>query len=198
MSYTPGLTPIQHLAVKYIAGGWSTTRVSQELKLSPNIIKKWRSADPVFMAALQTAIAHHSELVEAMLMQGEAAAAKVLIDALSADNKLGPNWNVRVQAAVTLLDRAGQRGRAIERQQVAVATMKGGVPDVEDALRRALRDPGVRQWLKEAGATASLAAMEDGDIVVIESNDPITGVSTPLLGPVETLDAYGDPSSEVA
>lgn len=156
----PLLSPIQTLAVRYIAGGWSNHRTADELKIPVRAIEKWRKKDEEFRAALENAVANHVELVEAMLLEGEARAASTLVEALKAVDKLGqPRWSTRVDAAITLLDRAGARGRAVERQQVAVASVKSPV-EVEGALRKALRDPGVREWLRETGALAAFNVEE--------------------------------------
>lgn len=160
------LTPIQRLAVKYAAAGWGDRRIADELKISIGQVAKWRKNDPSFRAALQVASLHHTDLVEATLAEGEREAALTLIAALSSETHQGkPHWTVRIQAAQSLLDRAGTRGKAIERQQIAqgvVTThLKGGtLPQggVEEALRNALRDPGVRAWLKAEGKTELLTA----------------------------------------
>lgn len=151
------LSPVQRTAIKHLAAGWSDERVAGELKVAKNVIKKWRTVDPEFMRELQAASIRHADLVEAMLIEGERKAAETLIQALSAESRGGPNWSVRLNAALSLLDRAGQRGRAVERQQIAQVVARAQ-PDVEDALRRALRDPGVRTWLKsqEEGLKALL------------------------------------------
>lgn len=129
------------------------------------MVAKWRKTDPLFRKALEVASLDHAQLVEAALAEGERAAAETLIEALGAETPQGkPHWTVRVQAAQSLLDRAGARGKAIERQQIAqagVVTHLKGISasgNVEEALRNALRDPGVRAWLKSEGKMELLSA----------------------------------------
>lgn len=183
------VSPIQHIAIKYLASGWTAGRVAEELKLTIATIKAWKN-QLEFREALQKAIVVHVDLVEAMLVAGEAAAAETLLDALKATNTQGKaNWTVRVQAAITLLDRAGMRGRAIERSAVAVGGMKvgamgtgGGGVQVEESLRKALRDPGVRAWLKETGAMGQLSAgdlLSDEVVVEVETDGLEETVSAP-------------------
>lgn len=171
------LSPVQLLAIKYLAAGWSEARISQELKIGKTMIKKWRAYDHEFQKELESASANHAELLGALLIKGEREAAETLMEALKAESVSGrPNWNARISAALSLLDRAGQRGKAIERQQVA-AVVARAEPDVSDALRRALRDPGVRSWLKEAGSvpalTSGVSASEDVELEVdLAPSDP--------------------------
>ena len=177
------LSAMQHLAVKYLAGGWTGTKVSEELKVPLHVLKQWKQL-PEFQEALAKGIAHHAEMVEAVLLEGEAQAAETLIAALKAEGRFGPNWNARISAAITLLDRAGQRGRAVEKQLALNANVHSsarvGDGNVEDALRKALRDPGVRAWLKQSGALESLiVGAEDVEAEVISSEAP--DVSAPLM-----------------
>ena len=174
------LSPIQRVAVRHLAAGWSDERVSQELKVAKGQITKWRKLDPEFKKALEEATLDHVTLVEAMLVDGERQAAETLIQALRAESRGGPNWTVRLNAALSLLDRAGQRGRAVEKQQIAQVVARAQ-PEVEDALRRALRDPGVRSWLK--GQEKGLAdPLPSGEVVSLEVDlDPENPDSVPLL-----------------
>lgn len=152
------LTPIQHLAVKYLAGGWSLNKTAAALKVSPYVIEKWKTHDPEFVQAVERGAHNHAEMLEAMLLEGEAQAAQTLIEALGAERNGQPNWNARITAAVSLLDRAGSRGRAVEKQLAvqASARVEGVHGDQEAALRKALKDPGVRAWLKQSGQVESL------------------------------------------
>lgn len=160
------LSPVQRIAIKYLAAGQSCAQVGVALKLPPNNVRRWRDVDPEFGTELKAAILHHGELVEAMLIEGERKAAETLINALGAESSPGrPNWTARVTAAVNLLDRAGGRGKAVDRQQVAVATVKS--PEAtEDMLRKALRDPGVRAWLTTTGAVQMMLPSAEVEVEV--------------------------------
>ena len=176
------LSPIQHLAVKYLSAGWPVTRTAAELRLPPWTVTKWKQ-DPEFQEALTKGVLQHSELVEAMLLEGESRAAETLIQALAAAKNGVPQWTVRVQAAITLLDRAGQRGKAIERQAVAQVNPGGslmGGDQLEEGLRKALRDPGVRAWLKSTGGVEALAQAADAEPIleVLPPQGMISSVSS--------------------
>ena len=100
--------------------------------------------------AIASKVEEHATLVRMMLEEGEKIAANTLVSALHAENEDGKSWDVRVKAANSLLDRAGRRGAVAEK--VAEKQPKGQMRwegDSQEAVRRALRDPAVRQWLKE-------------------------------------------------
>lgn len=173
----PPLSPIQHLAIRYLAGGWSMVKTAEELKLPPGEVRKWTKL-PHFASALQAATIEHAELLTAMLLHGEREAAQTLIDALKAETKGGaPAWTTRITAAMNLLDRSGKRGKAIDRQQVASVTTEVKAPEeIQHALRAALRDPGVRAWLKESGGLPALISGAE------------TADTEPLSAPVLVVD----------
>lgn len=144
------LSPAQHLAIRYLAGGSTPGEVAEKLRMSPATITGWRQL-PLFKKELSVAVAEHSDLVTAVLLHGERKAAETLIGALHAETPQGkPHWLVRVDAAKSLLDRSGKRGKAIDRQQVAVADVTNG--DMGKEIVAALRDPGVRAWLAKEPA----------------------------------------------
>lgn len=174
------LSPIQKTAIRYLASGWGNERVGKELKVSAGQVKKWKATDPEFQRELELATIHHADMVEAMLIEGERKAAETLIEALKAESRGGPNWTVRLNAALSLLDRAGQRGRAVEKQQIAQVVARAQ-PDVEESLRRALRDPGVRSWLKASGKEVEKLLPSAETIVAIEADlNPSDPLSAPL------------------
>lgn len=188
-----GLTPIQHVAVRYLAGGWPMGKIAEELKIPRSIIKRWKEDDPTFREAYAQQVVSHTEMVETILLEGERRAAAALVEALDATTRDGkPAWQTRVMAATTLLDRAGNRGKAVEKQQVASVTahVSANTPGVEDALKKALRDPGVRMWLKESGAVVGLigAAPEEVDAEVIEIHDGFDTAGTPITNPIDSLE----------
>lgn len=172
------LSPIQHLAIRHLAAGTSVVQTAIALKLGKTHIKKWMELDE-FKSELTKAAADHVAVVEAMLIVGEREAAQTLMDALKAESRGAPNWTVRLNAALSLLDRAGQRGRAVEKQQIAQVVARA-TPDVEAALQRALRDPGVRNWLKDSGTLALLPSGEE--VTTIEADlQPDNPENEPLV-----------------
>lgn len=185
--YVQGLTPIQHVAVRYLAAGWSPEKVAEAMKLPTGVVRKWQKNDPKFVMAYQQAVVHQADLVEALLLVGEREAARTLIEALEAKRGDQPNWPVRVQAAMSLMDRAGERGRATEKQQVAQVTAHVQAnAGSEEALRRALRDPGVRTWLKDSG-----------QLQLIEANATISPISAPTPSePAVEINFYTEPPDQ--
>ena len=165
--FVNGLSPVQHVAIRYLAAGWSVEKVADEMKLPKAVVQRWLKSNFTFKAAYQQAVVAHTEIVEALLLVGEREAAATLIEALKANKSdKSPNWTVRVQAAMSLMDRAGERGRATEKQQVAQVTAHVKADgNAENALRKALRDPGVRAWLKETGQMPAVEA----EVLAIEA-----------------------------
>lgn len=140
------LSPTQLLAVQYLAGGESPAAVAARLRIKRGELKKWELTGE-FARALAEAVIEHQALVSAALLEGEKRAAEVLVAALSAETKDGrPYWPIRMGAAVELLDRAGERGKAVEKQMVSAHVVQG---NVGDAVAQALKDPGVRAWLDD-------------------------------------------------
>jgi hypothetical protein len=100
-------------------------------------------------------------------LEGEKQAAETLMQALGAESKSGaPLWKQRIDAAVSLLDRAGQRGKAIERQQIQAESTVTTTSEADrvSALKAALRDPGVRAWI-EANNMMALPPMAEVEVV---------------------------------
>lgn len=183
------ISPIQRLAITHLAAGWSDERVAAELKIAKGQVAKWRRIDAGFKSELEKATLNHAASVEALLIAGEREAAETLLLALKAESRGAPNWTVRLNAALSLLDRAGQRGRAIEKQQIAQVVARAQ-PDVEDALRRALRDPGVRSWLKGKEGGLMNLLTSGAETITIEAD---LAPGDPISAPITLL-----PKTEVA
>jgi hypothetical protein len=148
------LTPIQRLVAQRLGAGQTLVDVAEAMRLPYATVRKW-SKDEAVAQAIEEATIEHTQLVEAMLLAGERAAANTLLEALEAvDGKGQPNWKVRVTAALSLVDRAGSRGKPVERTQLQA--MVAGKADVQEALERALRDPGVRAWIQSDPEYAQL------------------------------------------
>lgn len=170
------LTPIQHLAIRYLAAGWSMPKTAAELKLEVGVVRRWHR-DVSFIDGLRAATQAHGDMIEAVLLAGEREAAVTMIAAMGAEKKPGiPDWNTRLTAAMSLMDRAGKRGKAIDKQQIAqVVTNVKAPEEIEHALRNALRDPGVREWLRESGAVAALLSgtgePEEAEVIIALPDD---------------------------
>jgi CRP-like cAMP-binding protein len=140
------ITPVQRLAAQRLGAGQTAIEVAEILRIPYSTVRAW-VRNPDVAQAIQEAAIEHAQLVEAMLLAGEREAANTLLEALKAVNSKGdPDWKVRVAAALSLVDRAGARGKPVERTQLQA--MVAGKADVQEALSKALKDPGVRAWIK--------------------------------------------------
>jgi hypothetical protein len=157
------ISPIQRLMIKYLASGMDPELVASRLQLPVTLLKSW-TRRPEIETALVEAVQEHEDLVEAMLLAGEREAANTLIEALGAMTEGGkPAWRVRVTAALSLLDRAGMRGRALEKQQIQQTVLS---TSTEDVLKAALRDPSVRAWISTDEKFAPL--LREAEVVEAE------------------------------
>ncbi len=155
-----GLNSLQMVCAREIAKGRDARAVKKQYAVNARMWAKWM-ADPRFAAAIESHIYRADQIVLEVLADGEAQAAQALVEALSAvtpirhkDGKirLYPDHDVRVRAAISLLDRRGERGKPVERR------MQGNVdltsPAVQNELIGALADPTVRAFLDKHPARA--------------------------------------------
>lgn len=162
------LTPIQRLVARRLGGGEGPVEVARLMKFDVSNIHRWYKEVPGFLEAVELATQEHEAVVTALLVAGETRASETLLSALEATTTEGePNWRIRVQAAVNLLDRAGQRGAPIARQQIQANVNSNAV--VQTTLVSALRDPTVRAWLIEEPKFAGvLKGVAEAEVVAIE------------------------------
>ncbi len=170
-----GLRPRQSRVVIWLAGGYSIREAAERCDLPVPTVKRWLK-DPAFVQAVQQATDRHAGLVRSMLLEGEREAAATVVEALHATThlKVGkelremPNWDIRVRAALSLLDRGGERGKAVDRVQQANLN----VDVTPEALHRALRDPGVRTWLDHKPDLKARVAQELRELEVSFEGEP--------------------------
>lgn len=99
--------------------------------------------EPGFQEMVQDFVANNDTFVREGLLEGERSAINFMVNLVeneSADEEL------RFKAAHTLLDRAGARGKPVERVESKSLQLSGDA--AQAALANALRDPGVRSWLE--------------------------------------------------
>lgn len=160
------ITPAQRLAAQRLGAGQPAIDVAEAMKIPYSTVRAWMR-NPEVAQAIEEATIEHSQLVEAMLLAGERAAANTLLQALEAVNGKGePDWKTRVAAALSLVDRAGSRGKPVERTQLQA--MVAGKADVQEALARALKDPGVRAWIAKDPEYAKLLPSAEAEVVDAE------------------------------
>lgn len=101
--------------------------------------------DPTFIAQVERLADQHAEVMSNMLENAEALAVQTLTDLLEASDE-----EVRLKAAMNLLDRAGRRGTPVTKvEQNTVQRTVELKGDMNEALSKALLDPGVRAWLQQ-------------------------------------------------
>lgn len=150
------LTSLQVTVAREVAKGRKVEDIRRQFGISQGEWSAW-ARDPRFVKAIEDRTERMDQLVEEALAEGEAQAAHTLVLALRAQKPLAafggkaknaprfhPDWEVRLKAAMTLLDRRGQRGTPVERSQQATFNYSG---DVAKQLIAALADPAVRDFI---------------------------------------------------
>ena len=160
-----------------LALGMKNREVAEKCGVSVNMLRLWR-ADPAFQAELQALVERHVEYIEDRLLEGELEAVEVLKEALGATKtvkgKAVPDWFVRLQAAMRLLDAQGRRGKPVEKVQQETIHYQG---NVEEALVKALRDPVVRAWVEEQNLLPQAVPLSvtDAEYTIEDSGEGSTG-----------------------
>lgn len=101
--------------------------------------------DSAFVAQVARLAEQHAAMMSDMLENAEVMAIQTLTDLLDSDDE-----EVRLKAAMNLLDRAGRRGTPVTKvEQNTVQRTVELKGDMNEALSKALIDPGVRAWLQQ-------------------------------------------------
>lgn len=189
-----GLTPVQLLAAQKLGGGAAITEVAAELHIPLPTIKQWIQKQTDFQEVMYLAAVDHNQVVTALLMDGERKAAQALVSALDATTSKGtPMWKERVTAAVSLLDRAGARGRPVERQ--VSASVSAPSEQLEAVILKALKDPTVRAWVRAEHPTL-LAQVAEVDYEERTAGVPAEPSPAPHRGPADGGGEQGDSERE--
>ncbi len=135
-----------------------------------------------------------ADQIEAVLIEGEFKAALVISEALEAMDEKGQiDWATRTKAALSLLDRQGRRGRAVEKIESKSVEIKG---DINELLRDALRDPGMQKFLAGTLPSAVPLLLEgeqiDGADFEIVEEDPSMDGGLDSRSLPQDADASGD------
>lgn len=128
---------------RLVASGMHVRDIAKQLGLSRAQVQLVAS-EPGFQQIVQDFIENNDTFVRDGLLEGERAAINYMLNLVeneSADEEL------RFKAAHTLLDRAGARGKPVER--VESRQLHLSQTDAQAALANALRDPGVQRWLEQ-------------------------------------------------
>ena len=161
-----GLPPKKLRAARLIAVGMTRNDVAGRLSIDISTLRRWHTDDEEFRAEIEDCANRMADQIEAALLEGERKAALVIDEAMEAINPEGdPDWNVRLKAAMSLLDRQGRRGKAVDKVESKTMELTG---DVNELLRNALRDPGMRPYLADLGVAGYLPPSEAKVVESIE------------------------------
>lgn len=154
---------------RYLAFGRPVAEIAKKLGTNPTQVYRWINEDDTIREHLQRFASSADKAVEDTLIEGERKAALVLEELA----EHATSEKVRLEAAVSLLDRAGKRGRPVER--IDQRSLQFQVADSARAIRAALADPAVRAWLQtQPQIVQAIAALPPG-----ESSDEPEPVPSP-------------------
>lgn len=127
---------------RLVASGMSLREVAKHLGLTRAHVGAI-AREAGFQQLVQDFVESNDTFVREGLLEGERAAINFMLNLIEnpdADEEL------RFKAAHTLLDRAGARGKPVERVESKSLQLSGDA--AQAALANALRDPGVRSYLE--------------------------------------------------
>lgn len=155
------LSALQMVCARRLADGEKAADVRKAYGVPPTTWKKWL-VNPKFIAAVESRIVRADEITLQGLAEGELKGMATLVSALEAEKpvkhkdgkiRMHPDWDARVRAAISLLDRRGERGKPVERR------VQGNVDMTSDSVRNelvgALADPTVQKFLRDNPETAA-------------------------------------------
>lgn len=126
---------------RLVASGMGLRDVAKQLNLTRSQVLQI-SRDPGFEAMVREFVENNDTFVRDGLLDGERAAINFMLNLIEREDAAE---ELRFKAALTLLDRAGSRGKPVERVESKALTLSGDA--AQAALANALRDPGVRSYL---------------------------------------------------
>lgn len=157
---------------RWMAAGFSQREVARMHGVSQqrfNVIAQ----DATFKALVAELTSTYNTELSEMLLIGQRKAAATLVDLLES-----PEHEIRLKAAMRLLDQAGQPGPVIKKSEQSVkGTMTQISGDVTQALKQALMEPAIRELLAKAGGRLALPGGE-----VIEAEIITDGLPVPDAG----------------
>lgn len=175
---TYNLTTVQVACVRQLALGKKAKEIRRQFQVSSKMWGEW-VRDPNFLAAVEAKIGRLESLVEAGLKEAELDAVATLHQALGAEVpvkqqggriKYLPDWSNRIRAAISLLDRRGERGKPVERVQQA--NFNFNTPEIRNELVTALADPGVRAFLDADPEFAARFRKEVAQLLLPPAEEP--------------------------
>lgn len=150
-THPPEFSARQRAVIRHLAAGLTPLEVADLVRgVTPAKIKRWFRSR-AFKDAVRGA-ATHEGAIEDFLSYGEEVAVLTAIEVMSnaVDGKGRPDYKTRLEAAIELLNRKGQRGMPVQSTETKQLVVHG---DMNKALDQALRDPGVKAWLDTQPAT---------------------------------------------
>lgn len=143
--------PMVRMAGLLLANGCTFYKADAMLGFPTNTTKLWWT-NPAFRQFVKDNEGKHEEVVISALLVGEQRAANTLLELLDSKDD-----DIRLKAAVSLLDRAGNRGAPRKGLDIKALSVTG---DAATLIRQALLDPGVRARFREIPGIADLIASE--------------------------------------
>lgn len=170
-----GLTSLQVVCTIELSKGRKAIDIKKQFNITNEMWVSWQK-NPRFTEHVTDQLIQREAIVRDVLREGEVQASATLLGALAAEVpmrhkdgkiRLHPNWEVRVRAAISLLDRQGQRGKPVERVQSANTNTNINTAEVRNEISAALADPAVRAFLEAdptfaASLRAQLLRLGDG------------------------------------
>lgn len=177
----PGLhlSSLQIVCARECAAGKSAGYLRKHYGISKGVWDGWE-ANPDFIAEIQHRLHRADQIVEDTLKEGEGKAAATLILALGATTPLKlksgkfhfrPDWETRVKAATSLLDRRGERGKPVDRALQATGHFNPAT--VAKELGAALSDPAVRAFIDQ---DPKFAAQFRRELAALPPAEPLEAV----------------------
>jgi hypothetical protein len=142
--------------------GKAPQEIADRLAIPKSTVLTWLARKDVKLY-MDLLVEDHAAIVGQELLKGELEAVDTVRAALSATTDSGkPDWNVRLRAALRLLDAAGARGKPVEQVEQKTVQFHG---NVDEALTRALLDPAVQEVLKRTPSLAkAVPALPEGAV----------------------------------
>lgn len=128
---------------RLVASGMHPREIAKQLGVTRSHVYAI-AKEPGFQQMVQDFVENNDTFVRDGLLEGERSALNFMLNLVEDENA---PLELRHKAAHTLLDRAGNRGKPVER--VESKHLNLSADDAQAALANALRDPGVRVWLEQ-------------------------------------------------
>ena len=155
---------------RMLALGYTTKVVAKRLGMQEVTVKN-RFLDADFAKLYDSYVNSIDIKIENEIVQSLVEAELEAVEALRELMVGAKKEDVRLAAAESLLDRAGQRGKPADKSQIATLSLN---KPLDESVRNALSDPGVRAYLEQKPELAKMLSAgfppqtEKVEVVVVE------------------------------